>query len=40
MTGRFSAEKARKIKEERELRDELAFIQEGARSLGQGGRRK
>jgi hypothetical protein len=40
MTGRLSAEKAKKIKEERELREELDFIQEGARSVGAGGRRR
>jgi hypothetical protein len=41
MTGRLSVEKAKKIKEERELREELAFIQEGARNLGEpGGGRK
>jgi len=40
MTGRLSAEKAKKIKTERELKDELEFIQEGARKLGEGHRRK
>lgn len=40
MTGRFSVEKAKKIKEERELREELAFIQEGAKSVGEGHRRR
>ena len=40
MTGRLSAEKAKKIKDERELREELAFIQEGAKSLGEGHRRR
>lgn len=40
MTGRLSAEKAKKIKEERELRDELAFIQEGAKNIGVGHRRR
>ena len=40
MTGRLSVEKAKRIKEERELRDELAFIQEGAKSIGEGHRRK
>ena len=38
MTGRLSAEKAKKIKEERELREELEFIQEGARSVGEPGK--
>lgn len=38
MTGRFSVEKAKKIKEERELREELAFIQEGAKNIGEGHR--
>lgn len=40
MTGRFSVEKAKKIKEARELRDELAFIQETAKNLGEGHRRR
>jgi hypothetical protein len=40
MTGRFSLEKAKKIKEEREFRAELEFIQEGARNLGEGHRRR
>jgi hypothetical protein len=40
MTGRFSADKARKIKEQRDLQSELDFIQEGARILGEGTRRK
>ena len=40
MTGRLSVEKAKKIKEERELLDELAFIQEGARNIGEGNRRR
>ena len=40
MTGRLSAEKAKKIKEERELRDELAFIQETAKNVGEGRRRR
>jgi hypothetical protein len=40
MTGRLSVEKAKKIKEERELREELAFIQEGAKSVGEGHRRR
>jgi hypothetical protein len=40
MTGRFSVEKAKKIKEERELREELAFIQETAKNLGEGHRRR
>jgi hypothetical protein len=40
MTGRLSVEKAKKIKEERELRDELAFIQEGAKNMGEGHRRR
>jgi len=35
MTGRFSVEKAKRIKEERELREELLFIQEGAKSVGE-----
>jgi hypothetical protein len=39
MKGRFSAEKAKKIKEERELQEELDFIQEGAKKLGEGHRR-
>jgi hypothetical protein len=38
MTGRLSVEKAKKIKEERELREKLAFIQEGATSVGEGHR--
>ena len=37
MTGRLSAEKAKKIKEERELREELEFITEGARNVGEPG---
>ena len=37
MTGRLSVEKARKIKEERELREELEFIREGARNVGEPG---
>jgi hypothetical protein len=40
MTGRLSAEKAKKIKAERELKDELEFIQEGAKKLGTGHRRR
>lgn len=40
MKGRFSVEKAKKIKEERELKDELEFIQETARNLGEGHRRR
>jgi hypothetical protein len=40
MTGRLSADKAKKIKEERELKEELAFIQEGASNLGEGQRRR
>ena len=40
MTGRLSVEKAKKIKEERELREELAFIQEGAKNVGEGHRRR
>jgi len=40
MTGRLSIEKAKRIKEERELQDELAFIQEGANSVGEGHRRR
>jgi hypothetical protein len=40
MTGRPSAEKAKKIKDERELKEELAFIQEGASNLGEGRRRR
>jgi hypothetical protein len=40
MTGRLSVEKAKKIKEERELREELDFIQEGAKTVGVGGRRR
>jgi len=40
MTGRLSAEKAKKIKAERELKDELEFIQEGAKNLGEGHRRR
>jgi len=40
MKGRLSVEKAKKIKEERELRDELDFIQETARNLGEGHRRR
>ena len=40
MTGRLSAEKAKKIKEQRELRDELEFIQEGAKIVGEGQRRR
>jgi len=40
MTGRLSVEKAKKINEERELREELAFIQEGAKSVGEGHRRR
>ena len=40
MTGRFSVEKAQKIKERRELNDELDFIQEGAKNLGEGARRR
>jgi hypothetical protein len=40
MKGRFSVEKAKKIKEERELVAELEFIQEGARNLGEGHRRR
>lgn len=37
MTGRFSVEKAKRIKEERELKEELQFIQEGAKSVGEPG---
>lgn len=40
MNGRFTMEKAKKIKEERELVAELEFIQEGARNLGEGHRRR
>jgi hypothetical protein len=40
MKGRFSMEKAKKIKEEREFMAELEFIQEGAKSLGEGHRRR
>jgi len=39
MTG-LSAEKAKKIKMERELKEELEFIQEGAKKLGEGHRRR
>jgi hypothetical protein len=40
MTGRPSVEKAKKIKEEKELKEELAFIQEGASNIGEGRRRR
>jgi hypothetical protein len=40
MNGRLSVEKAKRIKEERELREELDFIQEGAKNVGEGGRRR
>ena len=38
MPGKPSEEKARRIKEQKELKDELEFIQEGARNLGTGKR--
>ena len=38
MKGRFSAEKAKRIKEERELQEELTFIQETAKNMGEGHR--
>ncbi|KAL3482437.1 hypothetical protein BJX99DRAFT_2602 [Aspergillus californicus] len=34
MDGRYSAEKARQIREERELRDDLEMVQEGAKRWG------
>jgi hypothetical protein len=34
MDGRFSLEKARQIKEERELREDLEMVQEGAKRWG------
>ena len=40
MKGKFSAGKAKRIKEERELKDELDFIQETAKNLGVGHRRR
>jgi hypothetical protein len=40
MKGRLSVEKAKKLKEEREFMAELEFIQEGARNLGEGHRRR
>lgn len=40
MKGKLSAGKAKKIKEERELKDELDFIVETAKTLGTGHRRR
>ena len=40
MTGRFSIEKANKIKMERDLQEELSFIQEIAKNVGEGRRRR
>ena len=40
MTGRVSVEKAKRIKEQRELKDELEFIQETAANLGEGQRHR
>jgi hypothetical protein len=40
MKGKFTAGKAKRIKEERELHDELSFIQETTRSIGEGKRRR
>ncbi|KAL4810117.1 hypothetical protein BDV18DRAFT_130315 [Aspergillus unguis] len=36
MEGRYSLEKARQIKEERELREDLEMVQEGAKRWGKG----
>ncbi|KAL4779806.1 hypothetical protein BJX76DRAFT_339683 [Aspergillus varians] len=36
MDGRYSLEKARQIKEERELREDLEMVQEGAKRWGKG----
>ena len=40
MKGKLSAGKAKKIKEERELKDELDFIVQTAKTLGTGHRRR
>ncbi|KAL2835049.1 transcriptional regulator [Aspergillus cavernicola] len=37
MEGRYSVEKARQIKEERELREDLEMVQEGAKRWGKAG---